>query len=193
MRACRAQAPDRNQNPSHAGMPGARPGPQPGPVPYGHARRTPERGHKDQPGSGASAGRGHGTGPERASPTRAPGRSSLLSANAAGELPRRPPHREHGEHRRDEQALPHPVVADVAKEDDIRRIVDDIRDGRPVSPDDVFHAMQPSMRVVAPLFDRMRVKELSSSGLGPAAIARELGMAPSSVYRLLEEAVQHPA
>ena len=36
--------------------------------------------------------------------------------------------------------------------------------------------------------DRQRVQELSSRGLGPAAIARELGMARSSVYRLLEEA-----
>jgi DNA invertase Pin-like site-specific DNA recombinase len=34
--------------------------------------------------------------------------------------------------------------------------------------------------------DRQRVKELLDSGLGPAAIARELGMARSSVYRLLE-------
>jgi DNA invertase Pin-like site-specific DNA recombinase len=39
-----------------------------------------------------------------------------------------------------------------------------------------------------PRLDRLRVKELSSQGLGPAAIARELGMARSSVYRLLEEA-----
>jgi len=36
--------------------------------------------------------------------------------------------------------------------------------------------------------DRQRVTELSSQGLGPAAIARELGMARSSVYRLLEQA-----
>jgi hypothetical protein len=35
--------------------------------------------------------------------------------------------------------------------------------------------------------DRERVKKLSTAGLGPAAIARELGMARSSVYRLLEE------
>jgi DNA invertase Pin-like site-specific DNA recombinase len=39
-----------------------------------------------------------------------------------------------------------------------------------------------------PRLDRLRVKELSSRGLGPAAIARELGMARSSVYRLLREA-----
>jgi DNA invertase Pin-like site-specific DNA recombinase len=34
--------------------------------------------------------------------------------------------------------------------------------------------------------DRARVNELSKTGLGPAAIARELEMARSSVYRLLE-------
>jgi len=39
-----------------------------------------------------------------------------------------------------------------------------------------------------PRLDRLRVMELSSQGLGPAAIARELGMARSSVYRLLDEA-----
>ena len=36
--------------------------------------------------------------------------------------------------------------------------------------------------------DRARVKQLAKDGVGPAAIARELGMARSSVYRLLEEA-----
>jgi DNA invertase Pin-like site-specific DNA recombinase len=36
--------------------------------------------------------------------------------------------------------------------------------------------------------DRTRVKQLAKDGRGPAAIARELGMARSSVYRLLEEA-----
>ena len=35
--------------------------------------------------------------------------------------------------------------------------------------------------------DRQRVKTLSESGLGPATIARELGISRSSVYRLLEE------
>ena len=44
-----------------------------------------------------------------------------------------------------------------------------------------------------PRLDRERVKELSDNGLGPAAIARELGMARSSVYRLLEAAASHRA
>jgi DNA invertase Pin-like site-specific DNA recombinase len=39
-----------------------------------------------------------------------------------------------------------------------------------------------------PRLDRQRVMELSRQGLGPAAIARELGMARSSVYRLHREA-----
>jgi DNA invertase Pin-like site-specific DNA recombinase len=39
-----------------------------------------------------------------------------------------------------------------------------------------------------PRLDRQRIQELSRQGLGPAAIARELGMARSSVYRLLEAA-----
>jgi DNA invertase Pin-like site-specific DNA recombinase len=36
--------------------------------------------------------------------------------------------------------------------------------------------------------DRLRIKELVASGVRPAAIARELGIARSSVYRLLGEA-----
>lgn len=44
-----------------------------------------------------------------------------------------------------------------------------------------------------PRLDRERVKVLSDKGFGPAAIARQLGMARSSVYRLLEEAAEHPA
>ena len=44
-----------------------------------------------------------------------------------------------------------------------------------------------------PRLDRERVKVLSSNGLGRAAIARELGMACSSVYRLLEEAAERAA
>ena len=35
--------------------------------------------------------------------------------------------------------------------------------------------------------DRARVKQLSDDGVGPAKIARELGMARISAYRLLEE------
>jgi hypothetical protein len=42
--------------------------------------------------------------------------------------------------------------------DGARRIAEDIREGRPVSPEDIFRASQPLMRDLAPLFDRIRVK-----------------------------------
>ena len=42
--------------------------------------------------------------------------------------------------------------------DGARGIAEDIREGRPVSPDDIFRASQPLMRDLAPLFDRMRVR-----------------------------------
>jgi hypothetical protein len=42
--------------------------------------------------------------------------------------------------------------------DGLRNIAEDIREGRPVSPEDVFKASQPLMRDLAPLFDRMRIR-----------------------------------
>ncbi|MDP3850186.1 MAG: hypothetical protein Q8Q59_06775 [Luteolibacter sp.] len=42
--------------------------------------------------------------------------------------------------------------------DGARNIAEDIREGRPVSPEDIFHASQPLMRDLAPLFDRMRIR-----------------------------------
>jgi hypothetical protein len=46
-----------------------------------------------------------------------------------------------------------------ALRDGARQIAKDIREGKPVSPDDIFRASQPLMRDLAPLFDRMRVKD----------------------------------
>jgi hypothetical protein len=46
------------------------------------------------------------------------------------------------------------VLADGA-----RSIAEAIRDGKPVTPDDVFRATQPLIRDLAPLFDRVRVRE----------------------------------
>ena len=43
--------------------------------------------------------------------------------------------------------------------DGVRTVADDIRDGKPVSPDDLFRAAQPLLRDLAPLFDRMRLKQ----------------------------------
>jgi hypothetical protein len=43
--------------------------------------------------------------------------------------------------------------------DGARDIADDIRAGRPVNPDDIFRASKPLLRDLAPLFDRLRVKQ----------------------------------
>lgn len=43
--------------------------------------------------------------------------------------------------------------------DGLRSIGEDLREGRAVSPDDVFRATQPIMRDLAPLFDRMRLRQ----------------------------------
>lgn len=43
--------------------------------------------------------------------------------------------------------------------DGARGIAEDIRDGKPISPDDIFRASQPLMRDLAPLLDRMRVRQ----------------------------------
>lgn len=45
--------------------------------------------------------------------------------------------------------------------DGLREIGDDLRAGRPVTPDDILRATQPLMRDLAPIFDRIRVKEQS--------------------------------
>lgn len=59
----------------------------------------------------------------------------------------------------------HPGEADArgvfkrSLKDGMRTIGEDIRAGRPVTPEDIFRASQPLMRDLAPLFDRMRLKE----------------------------------
>ena len=66
-----------------------------------------------------------------------------------------------------------------------RRIVEDIREGRPVSPDEIFRASQPLMRDLAPLFDRMRVKqqrELIDSMTGE--LARKYALTPEGQQAL---------
>lgn len=43
--------------------------------------------------------------------------------------------------------------------DGARTIAEDLREGKPVSPEDIFRASKPLLRDLAPLFDRMRVKQ----------------------------------
>jgi len=47
--------------------------------------------------------------------------------------------------------------------DGARDLADAIREGRPVSPEDIFRASQPLIGTLAPLFDRMRVKQQKQS------------------------------
>ncbi len=44
-------------------------------------------------------------------------------------------------------------------QDEVRSIAEDIRAGRNVTPDDIFRASQPLLRDLAPLFERMRLRE----------------------------------
>lgn len=43
--------------------------------------------------------------------------------------------------------------------DGARSIAEDIREGRPVNPEDIFRASKPLLQDLSPLFDRIRVKE----------------------------------
>jgi hypothetical protein len=43
--------------------------------------------------------------------------------------------------------------------DGARRIAEDLREGKPVNPEDIFRASKPLLRDLAPLFDRMRLKQ----------------------------------
>ena len=54
---------------------------------------------------------------------------------------------------------PKPVRHEKTLQHELRKIADDIRAGRPVSPEDIFRVTQPLLRDLAPLFDRMRTKQ----------------------------------
>lgn len=64
--------------------------------------------------------------------------------------------------------------------DGARRIAEDIREGKPVNPDDIFRASQPLMRDLSPLLDRMRIrqqKQLIDSKVGE--LARKYDLTPA--------------
>lgn len=63
--------------------------------------------------------------------------------------------------------------------DGARRIAEDIREGRPVNPDDIFQATKPLIRDLSPLFDRMRVKTMRSAMDSTAGeLARKYKLTP---------------
>lgn len=64
--------------------------------------------------------------------------------------------------------------------DRLRSIAEDLRDGKPVSPDDVFRATQPLIRDLAPLFDRIRARELQRQTDAKAGeLARKYSLTPA--------------
>jgi hypothetical protein len=69
--------------------------------------------------------------------------------------------------------------------DGARRIAEDIREGRPVSPEDIFRASQPLIRDLAPLFDRMRVKaQQQAIDSMTGELARKYNLTPANQQRL---------
>jgi hypothetical protein len=64
--------------------------------------------------------------------------------------------------------------------DGARRLGETIREGKPVSPDDIFRATQPLMRDLSPLLDRMRIrqqKQIIDSKVGE--LARKYDLTPA--------------
>jgi hypothetical protein len=71
--------------------------------------------------------------------------------------------------------------------DGLRDLAEDIRDGKSVSPDDIFRATQPFLRDVAPLLDRVRQRQMEKdidSRVG--AYAREYDLTPAQQKTLKE-------
>ncbi|MHA3775660.1 hypothetical protein ACXR0O_29450 [Verrucomicrobiota bacterium sgz303538] len=69
--------------------------------------------------------------------------------------------------------------------DGTRRIAEALRAGRPVTPDDIFKATQPLMRDLAPLFDRMRVKQQAAMTDSMAGeLARKYNLPPDKQAQL---------
>lgn len=64
--------------------------------------------------------------------------------------------------------------------DNVRSIADDLRDGKAVTPDDIFRATQPLIRDLAPVFNRIRVKELQQqSDTMAGEMARRYSLSPT--------------
>ena len=74
---------------------------------------------------------------------------------------------------------PGPISSRFMSQDDRIAIADGLREGRPVTPDDIFRTMQPMMRDLAPLFDRIRVRgEMQRIEQLSGEIARKYDLAP---------------
>ena len=87
----------------------------------------------------------------------------------------------------DEGGARNPQVGKRTLADGARKIAEDIREGKPVSPDDIFRATQPLIRDLAPLFDRMRVKQQQAAIDSMAGeFARKYDLTPQKQEALQE-------
>lgn len=78
--------------------------------------------------------------------------------------------------------------------DGLRNIAEDIRDGKPVTPDDVFRATQPLIRDLSPLFERMRAKELQrQSDTRAGELARKYSLTEAQQESLRKWLAQNAA
>jgi hypothetical protein len=69
--------------------------------------------------------------------------------------------------------------------DNVRNITEDIRDGRSVTPDDIFRASQPLIRDLAPLLDRVRARQVQrQSDTKAGEIARKYSLTDAQLESL---------
>jgi hypothetical protein len=78
--------------------------------------------------------------------------------------------------------------------DGLRKIAEDIREGRPVTPDDLLEASQPLLRDLSPLFERIRTKELQRQSDSKAGeYARKYALNPAQQEALKQWLLQDAA
>jgi len=71
--------------------------------------------------------------------------------------------------------------------DNARGLAEDFRDGKPVSPDDVLRAMQPFIRDMSPILERMRNKDMQRQSDSMAGeLARKYSLNPAQQASLKE-------
>ncbi|HEX8295836.1 MAG TPA: hypothetical protein VF593_06015 [Chthoniobacteraceae bacterium] len=71
--------------------------------------------------------------------------------------------------------------------DGARNIAEDLREGRPVSPEDIYRSSKPLLRDLAPIFDRMRVKqEQHAIQRMTGELARKYDLSPENQTALKE-------
>jgi len=76
--------------------------------------------------------------------------------------------------------------------DNVRSIAKAIKDGRPVSPDDIFNSFKPLMRDISPLTERINMIESKRRAEARAGeYARRYGLSPEQQKQLVDTLVLH--